>query len=189
MPMRIVAGWRSAIWPLFAKAGYEMGVIPRSLGRQARLSAAAVIVGTALTGCGALLLPGISQAALGASMESIAADQAGLHASINVSVHPGYEIHELTLPSGTSVREYVTGAGIVFAVTWNGAALPDLRQILGSSFADYLGAAQSRHGGHHHLSLARSDLSIVSSGHMRAFTGRAVLLPLVPAGVSGNELR
>ena len=161
----------------------------RIMNRQTRVGAAASTVGAALVSCAALLLPASSQAALGAAADSIAVDQVQLRASDNVSRRPAYEIHELMLPSGTSVREYVAGAGIVFAIAWSGPALPDLRQILGSSFADYLGAAQSRHGGHHHLSLVRSDLSIVSSGHMRAFTGRAVLLQLVPAGVSGNELR
>jgi len=39
------------------------------------------------------------------------------------------------------------------------------------------------------LSLTRSDLSIQSSGHMGAFSGRAVLPQALPVGVSADELR
>jgi Protein of unknown function (DUF2844) len=154
-----------------------------------RVQAAAATACAALIGCGAVLVPASSRAALGAPFASIAADQAQLRASVQVTTRPAYEVHELTLPSGTAVREFVASSGLVFAIAWNGPSMPDLRQLLGSYFADYTSAAQLRHGGHHHLSVSRSDLSIQSSGHMRAFSGRAVLLQALPAGVSADELR
>jgi len=154
--------------------------------RHLRIRAAAF---AALAGCGALIASGAAEAALGGPYASIGADQAHLRASIKMTDHSAYEVHELTLPSGTTVREYVAASGIVFAIAWTGPSLPDLQQTLGTYFADYTNAARSRLGGRNHLSLERSDLSIEAGGHMRAFFGRAVLVQAVPAGVSSNELR
>ncbi len=151
------------------------------------MTAAATYV--AIIGCGSLLVPANAHAALGAPFASIADDQAQLRASIQVTARPAYEVHELRLPSGTAVREFVASSGRVFAIAWKGPSMPDLRQLLGSYFTDFTSAAQSRHGGHHHLSLTRSDLSIQSSGHMGAFSGRAVLPQALPSGVSIDELR
>ncbi|MGA2778076.1 MAG: DUF2844 domain-containing protein [Steroidobacteraceae bacterium] len=166
-----------------------MSVIDPRKFRQARSVATAALAGAALAGCGALLLPAVSQAALGGPYASIAADQTHMRASIKVTAQNAYEVHELTLPSGTVVREYVSSSGVVFAVAWNGPSLPDLRQMLGPYFADFTSEAQLRRGGLNHMNLNRSDLSIQSGGHMRAFVGRAVLPQAVPSGVSNSELR
>jgi hypothetical protein len=136
-----------------------------------------------------VLLPVSAQAALGAPYASIQADQTELHASLKVTPRATYEVHELTLPSGTLVREYVTTSGVVFAVAWNGPSKPNLSQLLGPYFADLNAAAQTSRGGHNHLDLTRSDLVIQAGGHMRAFSGRAYLVAAIPAGVSGDELR
>jgi hypothetical protein len=137
----------------------------------------------------ASVLPVPAKAALGAPYASIEADQTALRASLKVTPHANYEVHELTLPSGTLVREYVTTSGIVFAVAWNGPAKPDLSELLGPYFADLNAAARTGRGGHNHLSLKRSDLVIQAGGHMRAFSGRAYLVAAVPAGVSIDDLR
>jgi hypothetical protein len=135
------------------------------------------------------LFPRAAKAALGAPYASIQADQEESHASLKVTPHTNYEVHELTLPSGTLVREYVTPAGVVFAVAWNGPSKPNLSQLLGPYFADLSTAAQNGRGGHNHLDLTRSDLVIQAGGHMRAFSGRAYLVAAVPAGVSSDDLR
>jgi hypothetical protein len=166
-----------------------MRVIRPASSRQPRIRAAAAASCAAIIGCGALLVPASSKAALGAPFTSIAADQAQLRASIQVTARPAYAVHELTLPSGTAVREFVASSGLVFAIAWSGPSIPDLRQLLGPYFADYTSAVQLRHGGHHHMSLTRSDFSIQSSGHMGAFSGRAVLPQALPAGVAADELR
>lgn len=130
-----------------------------------------------------------AHAALGEADASIAADRAHLRASLKISPRATYEVHELTLPSGTAVREYLAPGGIVFAVAWNGPSMPDLRQTLGNYFADYTAAARSNAGGHHHLGARRGDLVIQAHGHMRAFAGRVYLASAVPAGVAIDELR
>ncbi len=139
--------------------------------------------------CALVLCAPAAHGALGAPYASVGADQAKMKASVEVTPAAAYQIHTLTLPSGTVVREYVSAAGDVFAVAWSGPFMPDLRQTLGGYFSDYVTAAQSKFGGHNHLSVSTPTLVIQSSGHMRAFSGRAYLVQAVPAGVSPDELR
>lgn len=136
-----------------------------------------------------LLLPAPAHAALGAPFASIAADQARMRASIKMSSQAAYNVHALTLPSGTIVREYVGANGVVFAVAWNGPSQPALSTVLGTYFADFQNAARAGRSGRNRLDLERSDLVIQSGGHMRAFYGRAYLANAVPDGVSPDALR
>ena len=54
---------------------------------------------------GALLLPApAAHAALGSNAASIVADRDQLQASVRVTAHALYEVHELTLPTGTALR-------------------------------------------------------------------------------------
>lgn len=148
-----------------------------------------------LTSCAVALLGGLllsapaAHAALGSSAASIEADRAQLRARHSVTTHDLFEVHELALPTGTTLREYRALDGIVFAVTWNGPSKPDLSQVLGAYFPGYLEAAKANGSGHNHLAATRADLVVLSSGHMRAFSGRAYLASAVPAGVSLDEIR
>jgi hypothetical protein len=137
----------------------------------------------------ALFASTAAYAALGAPYASIAADQTQMRASIKISTQAGYSVHALTLPSGTIVREYVAGNGVVFAVAWIGPSQPNLSALLGGYFTDFQNAAKSGRSGRNRLDVERSDLVIQSGGHMRAFFGRAYLVNAVPAGVSTNALR
>ncbi|NVD72963.1 DUF2844 domain-containing protein [Duganella sp. BJB1802] len=94
-----------------------------------------------------------------------------------------YTVSQSTLDSGTVVREYVDADGKVFAVSWNGPTLPDLRTLLGDKFAVLTNAAAKRpKAGHSQLALAQQDVVIVSGGHMRAFAGHAWIPAALPAG-------
>ncbi|NYE61270.1 hypothetical protein FHW58_002477 [Duganella sp. 1224] len=94
-----------------------------------------------------------------------------------------YTITQSTLDSGTVVREYADASGIVFAVSWKGPALPDLRTLLGDKFTVMTSNAAKRpKAGHSQLAVNQSDVVIVSSGHMRAFEGQAWLPSALPAG-------
>jgi hypothetical protein len=101
-----------------------------------------------------------------------------------------YTIHEATLPSGTLVRQFVSNANIVFAVSWDGPFLPDFRQLLGLHF-DTMVARQSRQGnaGHRSFNHEEGDLVIESGGHQRSFVGRAYLKSAIPAGVTEQEIQ
>ena len=137
----------------------------------------------------AVLLPCVASATLGEPEASVQADGEVLHGSIKESEHGAYRVHEIQLPSGTLVREYCALDGVVFAVAWNGPFMPDLRQTLGRYFDAYATAAKAKHADHHHLQIQQSDLVVQSSGHMRAFNGRAYLPQAIPGGVSAGDLK
>jgi len=136
----------------------------------------------------AALSPCIAAAALGEAEASVGADVTQLHASIKINSRAGYRVHELDLPSGTRLREFVGMDGQVFAVAWNGPTIPDLRQAFGRYFDSYISAAQSKHAGHNQLQVKQSDLVVQSGGHMRAFAGRAYLPQSIPSGVDLGDV-
>ena len=133
--------------------------------------------------------PCIASATLGEPETSVQADVAKLKGSIKVTDHASYRLHEIQMVSGTVVREFVASDGKVFAVAWNGPTIPNLRQMLGQYFDNYVTAAKAKHAGHTHLQIQQSDLVVQAAGHMRAFSGRAYLPQAVPSGVSVGDLR
>lgn len=137
----------------------------------------------------AMLGPQLAFATLGEPEATVAADAQQLKGSVKSLGQPNYRVHEIQLPSGTVVREFVALDGGVFAVTWRGPALPNLQQTLGMYFDAYVAAAKAPHAGHTHLQVRQSNLVIHSGGHMRAFTGLAYLPQAVPSGVSVEELQ
>ena len=103
--------------------------------------------------------------------------------------HLTYRIHEISLPSGTLVREFVAQSGGVFAITWQGPTMPNLRQLLGKYFEDYVAAAKSTPLGRRRIDIAAADLVVHASGHMRAFSGIAYIPKSIPNGVSVGDLQ
>jgi len=99
-----------------------------------------------------------------------------------------YEIHEMVTPQGTTVREFASRSGKVFAVAWKGPFKPDLRQTLGSYFETYRAAPRAAGSTRSHASVVERDLVVHALGHMRSFSGLAYVPSLVPPGVSPNEL-
>lgn len=97
-----------------------------------------------------------------------------------------YTRHEVQLDSGTTVWEFATPAGVVFAVQWRGPVLPDLSSLLGDYFKTFhQETAQARALGRHGspVNIERRDLVVRSNGRMRNFFGHAYAPDLVPAGV------
>ena len=104
-----------------------------------------------------------------------------------------YTVNSVTLDSGTVVREYVaTSSNIVFALTWDGPAVPNLREILGDSFTRFVAPSGSeaglKVGGPSQRVLTSSDLVASSVGHAGHYRGYAYLPALVPAGFSPLNL-
>jgi hypothetical protein len=102
-----------------------------------------------------------------------------------------YTVHENLLDSGTSVREFTTPAGVVFAVAWRGPVLPDLSELLGNYFAAFkLQIDQARVAGGRGapVSIQSADLVVQSNGRMRRFFGHAYAPTLIPTGVDINDL-
>jgi hypothetical protein len=137
----------------------------------------------------ALAFPTTSLAALGGDESSVAGDRAHMKASVRVTRTPSYAVHEMQSPAGTAVREYVSPAGIVFAVAWKGPFLPDLRQLLGVYFDQFSRAAKAPHRGHGPLLISEPGLVVQLAGHMRDFVGRAYLPEKLPDGVRAESIR
>lgn len=145
-------------------------------------------------GCGMLALAALpALAALGDNVASVAADRAHLHGQLKgVTASTGFTVQEIDELTGTVVREYVSPNGTVFAVSWTGPSIPDLRQIFGSYFQQYLSASsRARHGAaaRRHFEVTQPDLIVQSSGHMRAFHGRAYVPSLIPSGITPGDIR
>jgi hypothetical protein len=100
-----------------------------------------------------------------------------------------YSVSTTTLAGGTTVREYVGADGVVFAVTWNGPFLPDLRELLGQHFATLKNeSARQPKAGRGQVRVAQPDVTIESGGHMRAYAGRAWINSRLPAGFDTDTL-
>ncbi|WP_062637460.1 DUF2844 domain-containing protein [Caballeronia arationis] len=99
--------------------------------------------------------------------------------------------NETTDSNGITVRQYVDSAGAVYAVTWRGAAMPDLQTLLGGHFAKYRSAAAAgspiNHGLHASL-VSKDDLMVESAVRLRQFVGRAWLDSARPAGVTAADI-
>ena len=135
-----------------------------------------------------------AQASLGGDTASIEIDRISMkadHAARQSLASTGsYTMHEITLPYGTVVRQYVSSNGVVFAVAWNGPFLPDFRQLLGLHFDTMVaGQAKQPNAGHRFFSQHEGDLVIESGGHQRSFAGRAYLQSGIPASVTEQEIK
>lgn len=136
----------------------------------------------------------IAHASLGGDSSSIEADRMVMRAEHaakqTLSSTGSYTVHETTLPSGTLVRQYVSSAGVVFAVTWKGPHIPNLQQILGDHFKTLVAhQAKQTLAGHRSISHHAADLVIESSGHPRSFVGRAYLPTALPAGITPQDIQ
>ena len=130
-------------------------------------------------------------ATLGERADSIANDSHALSAAAPTTVtRAKYSMQELKAET-TTVREYLTPEGVVFAVAWNGLVHPDLRVLLGCYDEEYRGALaqQQRLQGRRQKHVRSQRLVVETWGHMRNLQGRAYLPELVPEGVNLYEIR
>jgi len=140
----------------------------------------------------ALLSPLATSASLGGDVASVEADRAKMQATLETTDRNLYSIHEIHVPNNVVVREFVSQSGSVFAVAWQGAARPDLRQLLGTYFDSFSKASQAKKAqrvGRGPLVIEQAGLVVEMSGHARSFLGRAYDPRTVPAGVSAAEIR
>jgi len=139
-----------------------------------------------------LAIPQRAQGMLGESADSVTSDRKALSAVQSAqSVLNGYTIQEIHSDSIT-IREYVSSAGIVFGIAWNGLVRPDLTQLLGSYAAEYQEAKQQipRRPGRRHYQVVNTNRVVVETwGHMRNLQGRAYAPDLIPPSVSIDEIR
>ena len=114
-----------------------------------------------------------------------------MNASVQVMQHGTYAVHQIQMPAGTVVSEYVSTEGKVFAVAWHGQFPPPMQQILGAYFQQYSAALETKPKmyGHHPLNVQESGLVVQTGGHMRAHFGRVYIPDLLPSGVTANQIQ
>lgn len=146
------------------------------------LGTAMALFGLPLTAC----------ASLGGDLSSVNDDQAKMQGTLRTTSNNSYNVHEIQALSGIVVREYVSLSGNVFAVAWQGRSHPDLHQVLGASYDQFVQAVQAQRAQRHGrgpLLIQQPGLVVQLSGHMRALAGRAYLPQSLPAGVRPEEIR
>jgi hypothetical protein len=120
----------------------------------------------------------------------VSTDGQFLRGQVRDEVHQGYRLHIITDPGGTVVREYVSPAGIVFGISWQGPFVPNMQQLLGTYFTHLQQVEQSlteRHGGP--LLIQKDNFVFISGGHMRSYRGRAYVPSLLPTNVSAEVVQ
>ena len=130
-------------------------------------------------------------AALGEPADSVAKDRAAMSAARGAAtIHAGYTVQEVVSDSVT-VREYISQAGIVFGIAWNGLTHPDLTPLLGSFAGEYDAAVRKtpRKPGRRPVQVKTDRVVVEKWGHMRNLQGRAYAADLIPPGVSIDEIK
>ena len=126
------------------------------------------------------------------TVSSAAVAHAASGAASAASTPASYTVRATTYGSGTVVREYLAQDGTVFGLAWNGPQMPNLNDLLGTYFPQYLAGVQAVRavrGGHGPVAVDQGSLVVHSGGHMGAFAGQAWLPQALPAGVSGSDIQ
>jgi hypothetical protein len=151
---------------------------------------------TTLTGFVVFLItfcPLRASATLGSDVGSVDDDRVRMKGALmSIARNDRFAVHQLQAPNGTTVREYVSSTGTVFAVSWEGPWMPDLRQVLGRYFDAYqrtVPAVRSARRSHGPMTFRAGDLVVQVGGHPRAFAGRAYIERLMPQGLQAETLR
>jgi len=133
-----------------------------------------------------------AHATLGEKADSVEKDRKALSGvkTTEKASRTNYKIQEIT-SAATTLREFLTPDGVVFAVAWNGLAHPDLSTLLGRFDQEYKNAKKQlprKHG--QSRSAVKGDHVVVETwGHMRNLQGRAYVPALVPEEVNLDEIR
>jgi hypothetical protein len=130
-------------------------------------------------------------AVLGQYESSVSVDQQYLRSADRVQAFQAYKVHQLTSASGTIIREYVSPAGKVFGVTWQGPFMPNMQQLLGSYVTNLQTASPAQTHVRHlrGLIVKTNDFVFFNGGRMRFWKGSAYVPSLIPSNVSAEVVR
>ena len=134
-----------------------------------------------------------AHATLGGKAASVETDRARLNARIAARLDRAtYSLHEMTLDSGTTAREFIRPDGTVFAVSWQGPQRPNLKQLFGDSYFSRFQAdnkSTPRIRMRRALASTHSDFVVRTGGHSGAFWGFAYLPQTAPGGFPVQTLQ
>jgi hypothetical protein len=129
-------------------------------------------------------------ASLGDNVTTVQKDKAQMRGTLRSVASQKYVTHEIQIPTGQKVREFVSPDGNVFGVAWDGPYLPDLQQLLGSYFEPMKQAVTAQQkNGRGPVNVESSSFVFQQSGHLRSFRGRAYVPAMVPQGVDVSEIQ
>jgi hypothetical protein len=137
-------------------------------------------------------LPFAARASLGGDLSSVQDDQMKMQGTLRTTSNNSYNVNEIQALSGVVVREYVSLSGNVFGVAWQGRTHPDLRQVLGANYDQYVQAVQAQRAqrrGHGPLLIQQPGLVVQMSGHMGSLAGKAYIPQNLPPGVRPEDIR
>jgi hypothetical protein len=138
-----------------------------------------------------LALPIPALAALGGDVASVHEDQAQMKATLKTTQAEAYAVHEIKDSAGTVVKEYVSPAGKVFAISWHGQFIPNMQQLLGTYFDQFAQAAKAQREsgpGHRPVNIQQPGFVFHNGGHMRSYFGKAYVPEMVPQGVNPDAI-
>ncbi len=102
-----------------------------------------------------------------------------------------YTIHTTTT-EGLTLKEYADNAGLVFALSWQGVAHPDLSSLLGKYLSEYQTSVtrhQSTPGRRRSGIFPAHRVVVEKAGTIGRSRGRAYLPASIPKGVLLNEIQ
>lgn len=140
----------------------------------------------------ATLISASAHAALGGQIDQLAAEKVSLKAvKHEIKSQAYFSVHEVTLKNQVVVREYADQQGHIFAVTWQGPLLPDLKTLLGDYAQDFQQASTKQQGTRSRSQLHSENSRIVihATGRMHHFTGGAYLPDALPQGLNLNDIQ
>ena len=159
-----------------------------------RLSAARALAGALL-----LTLPLPTWATLGDNASSVLTDQGHFKdSSLRSTDNGAYVVHEIATTYGAKVREYVSPAGAVFGVAWEGPFQPNFQHLLGAYYEQakqaQAAAAKNKSSAGPRVSggpvvIDTPGLVLYEGGHMRFYHGVAYIPQLIPQGVKAANIR
>jgi len=123
-------------------------------------------------------------AALGENVASVDADVQVLGGKRQMVAKVGYNLHQITMSDGSLVNEFVSPAGTVFGVSWQGHFMPNLQQLLGTYMTSYQQGQRTQVVRRRAVTIQGDNFVFSSMGHMRSFRGRAYVPGLVPANLT-----
>ena len=138
-----------------------------------------------------LAMPFPVRAVLGDNAASVLTDQARMKGTLHSVDHGAYVVHEITTPTG-AVREFVSPAGAVFGVAWDGQFPPDFQHLLGPYYEQANQAAAQQQPPRPRrapIVVTTPGLVFQQSGHARSFHGQAYIPQLLPQGVQASDIR
>jgi hypothetical protein len=129
-------------------------------------------------------------AVIGAKEPSIDSDVQRVHGTRTMRHFEHYRVHEIADPART-VREYVAENGTIFAVTWRGVGQPDLGQLFGNYYQEYLDAEKttSTPAGRMPKKIQSSHMVVQKFGRMGDVQGKAYIPSLLPDGFNLKSLQ